>query len=86
MNSTTLNTYYTSTTTTVTQLVRYTILNVIVIPKTNARVMLIFEDISGVPYNKTFTLSGTDYDNWGTDDNYLDNYINTNISAIFSSS
>ena len=86
MSLTTLNTSYTSTITTVTQLVRYTIFDVNVVPKTNARIMLVLEDISGVNYNRTFILSGTDYTNWGTDDSYLDTYISTNISTIFSPS
>ena len=86
MNSTTLNTYYTSTTTTVTQLVKYTIFEVYLFPKTKARITVVLEDISGVNYTKTFYLCGADYDNWGSDDSYLDTYISTNISTIFSSS
>ena len=86
MSSTNLNTSYTSTITTVTQLVKYTIFEVYLFPKTKARITVVLEDISGVNYNRTFTLSGTDYDNWGTDDSYLDTYISTNISTIFSSS
>ena len=86
MSSTNLNTSYTSTITTVTQLVKYTIIDVNLVPKTNARIVLILEDISGVNYTKTFYLSGADYVNWGSDDSYLDTYISTNISTIFSSS
>ena len=85
-NPTTLNTSYTSTKTTVVQLVNYTIFDVNLVPKTNARIMVYFDDISGVRYSRNFTISGTDYANWGTDDSYLDTYIITNISTIFSSS
>ena len=86
MNPTNLNTSYTSTITTVTQLVNYTIFDVNLVPKTSARIMVFLEDISGVKYSRIFTLSGTDYANWGADDSYLDTYINTNISTIFSPS
>ena len=77
---------YTSTKTTVVQLVSYTIFDVNLVPNTNARIMVFFEDISGVRYSRPFILSGADYDNWGNDDSYLDTYITTNISTIFSSS
>ena len=86
MSSTTLTTSYTSTTTTVVQLVRYTIHDVNLVPKTNARITVLLEDISGIKYYRPFTISGTDYANWGTDDSYLDTYISNNISTIFSSS
>ena len=84
MSSTDLNTSYTSTTTTVVQLVRYTIFDVKLVPKTSARIQLLLEDISGIRYSKAFALSGIDYANWGADDSYLDTYISNNIANIFS--
>ena len=84
MSSTDLNTSYTSTTTTVVQLVRYTIFDVKLVPKTSARIQVLLEDTSGIRYSKAFTLSGIDYTNWGADDSYLDTYISNNIANIFS--
>ena len=86
LNPTTRNTSYTSTITTVTQLANYSIVDVNLNPGTSARIVVILEDISGVKYSRIFTLSGTDYANWGADDSYLDTYISTNISTIFSPS
>ena len=43
-------------------------------------IMIFYNDIETI--EKNFTLIGTDYDNW-TSDNYLHDYINNNIVKIF---
>ena len=51
----------------------------------SAQLYITLRTSTGLRIPKTITLIGTAYGDWGADDNYLMNYIKTNIQTIYNS-
>ena len=80
----TLSSAFVSNKTTSVTIISFEIINVFVVPYTSCTMFIAFTDNSGQSYRKTVILTGTDYANWASNDDYLTNYINDSLHTIFS--
>ena len=46
-------------------------------------IFILFKTDTGGSFSKSIKLCDTDYSSWGTDDNYIINYIKDNIQTIY---
>ena len=67
-----------------TNIVKFKITNVVVTPFVQGTLFIVLEDMNGEEFPRMIVISGTDYMNW-TKDDYLFNYVNSNIESIFNS-
>ena len=65
-------------------IVKFKITSAVVTPFVQGTLFIVLEDSSGEEFPRLLVITGTDYMNWNTDD-YLFNYVNSNISSIFHS-
>lgn len=56
-----------------------------IILNVKAIIYVLFYTDSNVTFRRTVTLTGADYDAWTNDDNYIYEYVKTNVMAIFNS-
>ena len=50
-----------------------------------AMIYVLFFTDSNITFRRTVTLTGADYDAWTNDDNYIYEYVKTNVMTIFNS-
>ena len=71
------------TSTTIVEIVSFDIDDVKITLFEKVWISIIINTNSAFNYRRNFELTGDDYTNWNNDDQYIIDYISTNIQAIF---